>query len=499
MVVGAGLAGLSLALQLGRDGVRTLVLDPRPSDSMAQASPAAQVGGGTLITPVTAQWATKVGVHAALLRAEGCRVVDDFVGLSSPALLTNGKLAKQKPRPEPDVSTREGAMVAELQHKKGLVGAQSGYLNLKQSELESVIRGECSKAKSVAIAWGQSFESVVEEAEDGTLSCEVADIATGESRIVSCRYLCGCDGRESRVRETEFRGKVEGFDNKEHKGVMLHMMCECSLGWDLDRAAYRLEQKSLNGFGPTIGGGACEPVPGADPKAYRLSVNAPFTMWAGSADPSESPPLSLLQKQLKPKLPKGAEISDVSWSRFYRMNHFVASSFRRGSAFLVGEAAHSHPPVGILPMNAAIADAADLAWKLSLAVRLGLRPNEGGILDSYEEERRAAAEDTRRSIAGYFSDLMQVRRESNFPPNFLSTSGPRQPSKKGETDPHFLTFTLLNRASWIPSVTHATTAASSPRSPRRPRWSSGPTGRQPIPSGWARSHPALQACCSRTP
>ena len=67
-------------------------------------------------------------------------------------------------------------------------------------------------------------------------------------------HLSLSDGRASVVRHTCFERDVEDFEWKEHKGVMLHMMCECKLSHDgLVRKPYRLEQKSLNGFGPTVG------------------------------------------------------------------------------------------------------------------------------------------------------------------------------------------------------------------------------------------------------
>jgi len=104
---------------------------------------------------------------------------------------------------------------------------------------------------------------------------------------VKCRFVVGCDGRQSNVRKLHFEGvknrstspaSDESFQWREHKGVMLHMLCDGQLDWDLPRMPYRLEQKSLNGLGPVVGGGAIIPLPSVEENLFRVSVNAPFTM-----------------------------------------------------------------------------------------------------------------------------------------------------------------------------------------------------------------------------
>src|SRR5512144_2395275 len=68
--------------------------------------------------------------------------------------------------------------------------------------------------------------------------------------------------------------------------------------------------------------------------------------------------------------------------------HRVAERFRRGSAFLVGDAAHVHSPMGGQGMNTGIGDAVNLAWKLA-AVLDGRA--DAAILDTYDPERIAFA------------------------------------------------------------------------------------------------------------
>lgn len=67
----------------------------------------------------------------------------------------------------------------------------------------------------------------------------------------------------------------------------------------------------------------------------------------------------------------------------------LADRYRFGRVFLAGDAAHRHTPTTGLGLNSAVHDAQNLAWKLALV----LKGQAGdGLLDSYESERRPAAE-----------------------------------------------------------------------------------------------------------
>jgi hypothetical protein len=80
-------------------------------------------------------------------------------------------------------------------------------------------------------------------------------------------------------------------------------------------------------------------------------------------------------------------IDRANWFSTYHVHHRVAEKFREGRAFLLGDAAHVHSPVGGQGMNTGIGDAVNLAWKLA-AVLHGSNPS---LLDSYEPERIAFA------------------------------------------------------------------------------------------------------------
>ncbi len=77
-------------------------------------------------------------------------------------------------------------------------------------------------------------------------------------------------------------------------------------------------------------------------------------------------------------------IEKVNWFSTYRVHHRVANRFRDRRAFLLGDAAHIHSPLGGQGMNTGIGDAVNLAWKLAAVVKN--RAPEA-LLDTYEHER----------------------------------------------------------------------------------------------------------------
>uniref|UniRef100_UPI0015F0FA61 FAD-dependent monooxygenase n=1 Tax=Streptomyces sp. WELS2 TaxID=2749435 RepID=UPI0015F0FA61 len=85
--------------------------------------------------------------------------------------------------------------------------------------------------------------------------------------------------------------------------------------------------------------------------------------------------------------------ADVLRVQHWVMTAFVADRFCRGRVLLAGDAVHTVPVIGGLGMNAGIADAHNLCWKLAGVLRGWASP---ALLDSYEAERRPVARMTLR-------------------------------------------------------------------------------------------------------
>ncbi|MEU9394301.1 FAD-dependent monooxygenase [Streptomyces sp. NPDC048324] len=96
-----------------------------------------------------------------------------------------------------------------------------------------------------------------------------------------------------------------------------------------------------------------------------------------------------VQTLLDERGPGGLRVGRLDALRTFTSSERIAVPLRRGRCFLVGDAAHTHSPVGGQGLNLGLQDVHNLAWKLAAVIqgRLTL-----AILDSYEHERRQAAE-----------------------------------------------------------------------------------------------------------
>lgn len=99
-------------------------------------------------------------------------------------------------------------------------------------------------------------------------------------------------------------------------------------------------------------------------------------------------------------------IHSVSWASAYTMNARLAEQYRVGNVFLIGDAAHIHPPTGGQGLNTSVQDAYNLGWKISAVI-------DGApeiLLHSYEEERRPVA----AKMLGLTTRLLDAQRRGEL-------------------------------------------------------------------------------------
>lgn len=190
----------------------------------------------------------------------------------------------------------------------------------------------------------------------------------GAEETGSYAYLAGCDGARSRVREV----LGTGFP-----------------GGTYDHLFYVADVEAA---GPTMNGELHIDLDDADFLAVFPLQQAGRARLIGSvSDDAAKDHENLRFEDVRGRAIHNlkVEVNDVNWFSTYRVHHRVALQFRKGRAFLLGDAAHIHSPVGGQGMNTGIGDAVNLAWKLAAALQ---EPLSAALLDSYEPERIAFAQ-----------------------------------------------------------------------------------------------------------
>ncbi|HSR76378.1 MAG TPA: FAD-dependent monooxygenase, partial [Xanthobacteraceae bacterium] len=185
----------------------------------------------------------------------------------------------------------------------------------------------------------------------------------GSEQDCEAIYLAGCDGARSKVRETI----STGFPG----GTYQHLFYVAD----------------VEATGPALDGELHIDLDEADfvavfPLAGQGRARLIGTVRDERADRADTLTFADISDHAIGQMKLG--VAKVNWFSTYHVHHRVTQHFRKGRAFLIGDAAHIHSPAGGQGMNTGIGDAINLAWKLATVVqgRAG-----DALLDSYEAER----------------------------------------------------------------------------------------------------------------
>ncbi len=189
----------------------------------------------------------------------------------------------------------------------------------------------------------------------------------GTTEICLTDYIAGCDGAHSKVRET----LGTGFPGGTYANLFYVADIESSGPiFNGELHAVLSAREFLAAF-PMQGEGRARLVGMVPPDAE----NRPVTLAWNDVSLRLRQNLALV-------------VEKMHWFSIYRVHHRVAAHFAKDRAFLAGDAAHLHSPVGGQGMNTGIGDAINLAWKLAWVLHGRADPR---LLETYEPERIAFA------------------------------------------------------------------------------------------------------------
>jgi 2-polyprenyl-6-methoxyphenol hydroxylase-like FAD-dependent oxidoreductase len=201
------------------------------------------------------------------------------------------------------------------------------------------------------------------DAEGATVTLRDAD----GDHIVRTRYLIGCDGMHSRVRE------LAGIPFIGASYDEAFVLADVHLEWPLARDEVSLLYS---------------------PEGLVVVAPIPQDRFRIVATVKEAPPepgIRDIQRLLDARGPLSgiARVLDIVWSSRFHVHHRIAQSFHTGRVLILGDAAHVHSPAGGQGMNTGLQDAMSLGDALVDVLAGG---GDAALADWAERRHRIASE-----------------------------------------------------------------------------------------------------------
>jgi 2-polyprenyl-6-methoxyphenol hydroxylase-like FAD-dependent oxidoreductase len=341
VIVGGGPVGMGLATELGQRGVRCVVVE-----RYEQPQP---IPKGQNLTQRTMEHFHAWGVED---QVRALRTIPAEYGIGG--LTAYGSLLGSY-----SYDWLQRSLVQPFYYRKNE--------RLPQYATEAALRWRVAQLPSVRTLYGWSAESV--EQDERGARVRIRERNGGAARTVSGKYVVGCDGSRSLVREQA--GIPQTSSDHDRLMVLLvfrsqglHKLLERYPG----KSYYNVLQPELKGYWKFFG---------------RVDLG---TTWFFHAPVPPGTTRDNFDFKTYVQEAVGAEFDvDFEHVGFWELRFVLADAYRKDRVFIAGDAAHSHPPYGGYGVNAGLEDARNLGWKL--AARLQGWGSEA-LLDSYDAERR---------------------------------------------------------------------------------------------------------------
>ena len=205
----------------------------------------------------------------------------------------------------------------------------------------------------------------------------------GKDRIIRARFVAGCDGARSRVREAIGRQHVGG--------VSLHAWGVMDVLVNTDFPDWRIKCAINSAAGNVLH------IPREGGYLSRMYVDLGEIADDDHHKVRETPIEEIIRRANTIISPYSIEVVQVAWSSVYEVGHRVTDGFddvdesasRTPRVFLTGDACHTHSAKAGQGMNVSMQDGFNLGWKLG-HVLTGRSPES--LLATYAAERRPVAQ-----------------------------------------------------------------------------------------------------------
>ncbi|KAI0812975.1 FAD binding domain-containing protein [Xylaria sp. FL0064] len=347
-IVGAGPAGLTLAVILARLGINIALFDER--------SERTAVGRADGIQPKTIETLQMLGLGDELLR-KGVRIYDICMwrGSSKSSLRRIGR---------------------EIHYPPSVVDLLHPYILLcHQGMIESVLIDDL-RDSGISVIRDHRFTKFDYGPHEtpGPLDLSFSVTDEGAVKHACADYIVGCDGARSVVRQQIPNTHAAARPHESYWGV---------LDGELDTDFPDIWSKTIV-FSEEYGSVLIIP---RERNMTRIYIELKASSSVKALDES-----FVIDRAQLILAPYRVQWRSVEWFGNYQVTQRVAARFSDPGlrAFIAGDASHTHSPKAAQGMNTSIHDSWNLGWKMNLAVR-GLA--KLALLESYEVERMKIAHD----------------------------------------------------------------------------------------------------------
>ena len=227
--------------------------------------------------------------------------------------------------------------------------------NLPQIRLEPIMKARAEELNPGRARFHHELAALSQDA-DG-LDVRVTNHNTGEEYEVRAKYVIGCDGGRT-------VGKLVGIDF-EGLGVIAHSTT-AHVSADLSKLARDPDVLIRWIWCPALGEMAVLVPMGPE----RWGPDSEEWVFHVSHQGEDVKAITDVQVEKNMRLALGLGDMPIKIYKITRwaIEGVLATKFREGRVFVLGDAAHRHPPTGGLGLTSAIQDAQNLCWKLAAAL-----------------------------------------------------------------------------------------------------------------------------------
>lgn len=244
--------------------------------------------------------------------------------------------------------------------------------NLPQSRLEPILRAEAERRSADRVRFHHEVVDIAQD-QDGVTTI-IRSIDDNREYSVRSQYVLGCDG--GRTIGPKLGIDMQGLKDVAQE-VSVHMSSDLSQ-WAKD------DDVLIRWIWLAKFGAMCVLVPMGPDQWGSASEEWVFHLNYPSDDVRALDDTAIIQ-DMRDALGIGDHPCEIHKITRWSLEGVVASSLQVNRVFLLGDAAHRHPPTGGLGLNGAIQDAHNICWKLA-AVLHGHA--EQSLLNTYESERK---------------------------------------------------------------------------------------------------------------